>query len=324
MVGVVQFDRFGGPDVLQYVEAPIGEPGPGEARIAHTAIGLNFIDVYHRTGLYPLALPSRLGGEGAGVVVSTGAGVTHVRAGDRVAYTAPAPLGAYSEERVLDARWLVRLPKEISAEAGAAIMLKGLTSWYLLERSYRVVAGDWVLLYAAAGGVGLIAAQWAHHLGARVIGIVGTEEKRALALAHGCEHVLLSRDDVPARVRELTGGVGVPVVYDSVGRDTFFQSLDCLRPHGVMVSFGNSSGKVEPFSLQELTKRGSLYVTRPTLFDFIRARSDLDTAAGELFDLVVKGILKVGVHQRYRLRDAAVAHRDLEARRTTGSSILVP
>jgi len=323
MVLAVQFDRFGGPEVLQYREVAVGDPKAGEARIAHTAVGLNFIDVYHRTGLYPLALPSGLGGEGAGVVVATGPGVAHVRKGDRVAYTAPAPLGSYSQERILDARWLVRLPEGISDRAGAAMMLKGLTAWYLLERSYRVARGDWILLYAAAGGVGLITAQWARHLGARVIGVVSTTTKRELALAHGCEHVLLSSADVPAQVRELTGG-GVPVVYDSVGRDTFMQSLDCLRPHGVMVSFGNSSGRVEPVALAELTKRGSLYVTRPTLYDFIRARADLDSASAELFGLVQQGVVEIAVNQTYALRDAADAHRDLEARRTTGSTVLLP
>jgi NADPH:quinone reductase len=324
MVRAIQFDRFGGPEVLEYREVPIGEPGPGQARVAHTAIGLNFIDVYHRTGLYPLTLPSGLGGEGAGVVVSVGDGVAHVRAGDRVAYTAPAPLGSYAEERVLDARWLVKLPSAIGDQAGAAMMLKGLTAWYLLKRSYRVARGDWILLYAAAGGVGLIASQWARQLGARVIGIVSTPEKRELALAHGCEQVLLSDEGIAARVREITGGKGVPVVYDSVGRATFLQSLDCLRPHGVMVSFGNSSGKVEPVALADLTKRGSLYLTRPTLYDFIRERADLEAASAELFELVHKGVVEIRVHQTYPLAAAAGAHRDLEARRTTGSTVFVP
>jgi NADPH2:quinone reductase len=324
MVRAIQFDRFGGPEVLQVRDVPIGEPGPGQARVAHSAIGLNFIDVYHRTGLYPLSLPSGLGGEAAGVVSSVGEGVTHVRAGDRVAYTAPAPLGSYSQERVLDARWLVKLPSAISDQAGAAMMLKGLTAWYLLQRSYCVTRGDWIVLYAAAGGVGLIASQWARHLGARVIGVVSTPAKRELALASGCEQVVLADDDVPARVRALTGGKGVPAVYDSVGRDTFFRSLDCLRPHGVLVSFGNSSGKVEPFALAELTKRGSLYVTRPTLYDFIRERADLDAGSTELFDLVQKGVVEIGVHQTYPLAEAAAAHRDLEARRTTGSTVFVP
>jgi NADPH:quinone reductase len=324
MARAIRFERFGGPEVLQYVEVGVPEPGPGQARLVHSAVGVNFIDVYHRTGLYPLTLPSGIGGEAAGVVAATGSGVTHVRVGDRVAYTAHAPLGAYSTERVLDARWLVRLPPGIRDETGAAMMLKGLTAWYLLYRSFKVSTGDWIVLYAAAGGVGSIAAQWARHLKARVIGIVGSAAKREVALANGCEHVLLASEPIPARVRELTGGVGVPVVYDSVGRDTFLQSLDCLRPHGVLVSFGNSSGTVEPFSLLELMRRGSLYVTRPTLIDFIRAREDLEAGSRELFELVEKGALKIAIGQRYELRDAAQAHRELESRNTTGSSILLP
>jgi NADPH2:quinone reductase len=323
MVRAIQFDRFGGPEVLQYREVEVPEPGPGQARVRHTAVGLNFIDVYHRTGLYPLPLPSGLGSEAAGVVVATGSGVDHVRVGDRVAYNAPGSLGSYSQERVLDARWLVKLPRAIDDRTGAAIMLKGLTAWYLLKRSYEVARGEWILLYAAAGGVGLIAAQWARHLGARVIGVVSTEAKRALALEHGCEHVLLDGDDVRARVRELTGG-GVPVVYDSVGRDTLFQSLDCLRPHGLLVSFGNSSGKPAPLELNELMKRGSLYVTRPTLADFIREPADLDAGTAELFGLIERGVIEIAVNQTYPLADAATAHRDLEARRTTGSTVLLP
>jgi NADPH:quinone reductase len=323
MTRAIRFDSFGGPDVLQYRDVVLAEPGPGQARVAHRAIGVNFIDVYHRTGLYPLTLPSGLGGEGAGVVSVVGPGVTHVAPGDRVAYTAPAPLGSYADERLVDAQWLVKLPAGLSEQTGAAMMLKGLTAWYLLQRSYRVAAGQWILLYAAAGGVGLIAAQWARELGVRVIGVVGSEAKRELALAHGCEHVLLDGDDIPRRVRELSGG-GVPVVYDSVGRATFLQSLDCLRPHGLLVSFGNSSGKVEPFGLQELTKRGSLYVTRPTLYDFIRDRHALETGATELFALVEQGKVAIAVNQTYALRDAAQAHRDLEARRTTGCTVLIP
>ena len=323
MTRAIRFDSFGGPEVLDYRDAELGEPGKGEARVAHRAIGLNFIDVYHRTGLYPLALPSGLGGEGAGVVTAVGSGVTHVAPGDRVAYTAPAPLGSYADERVIDARWLVKLPPSIAFETGAAMMLKGLTAWYLLKRSFEVARGDWVLLYAAAGGVGLIAAQWARELGARVIGVVGTAAKRELALRAGCEHVLLDGDDIAPRVRELSGG-GVPVVYDSVGRTTFYQSLDCLRPHGVLVSFGNSSGKVEPFGLHELTKRGSLYVTRPTLYDFIGDRASLDAGTAELFALVEQGRVEIAVNQTYALRDAAQAHRDLEARKTTGCTVLIP
>lgn len=323
MTRAILFDSFGGPEVLQYREVELGAPAPGQARVAHRAIGVNFIDVYHRTGLYPLTLPSGLGGEGAGVVTVVGPGVTHVAPGDRVAYTAPAPLGSYADERVVDAKWLVKLPATLGEQTGAAMMLKGLTAWYLLKRSYRVAAGEWILLYAAAGGVGLIAAQWARELGARVIGVVGSEAKRELAKTHGCEHVLLDGDDIPRRVRELSGG-GVPVVYDSVGRTTFHQSLDCLRPHGLLVSFGNSSGKVEPFGLQELTKRGSLYVTRPTLYDFIRDPGELQVGASELFALVERGKIEIAVNQTYALRDAAQAHRDLEARRTTGCTVLIP
>jgi NADPH:quinone reductase len=323
MTHAIRFDSFGGPEVLQYREVELDAPGAGEARVAHRAIGLNFIDVYHRTGLYPLTLPSGLGGEGAGVVTAVGAGVTHLALGDRVAYTSPGTLGSYADERNVDAKWLVKLPDGVSEQTGAAMMLKGLTSWYLLKRSYPVAAGDWVVLYAAAGGVGLIAAQWARELGARVIGVVGSEAKRELARSMGCEHVLLDGDDIPARVRELSGG-GVPVVYDSVGRTSFYQSLDCLRPHGVLVSFGNSSGKVEPFSLHELMRRGSLYVTRPTLHDFIRERSALESGAAELFKLVERGRVAIEVNQTYALGDAAQAHRDLEARRTTGCTVLVP
>ncbi|HUQ53157.1 MAG TPA: quinone oxidoreductase [Gammaproteobacteria bacterium] len=323
MTRAILFDSFGGPEVLQYREVELAAPGEGQARIAHRAIGVNFIDVYHRTGLYPLKLPSGLGGEGAGVVTAVGPGVTTVVPGDRVAYTAPAPLGSYADERLVDAKWLVKLPPNVGEQTGAAMMLKGLTAWYLLKRSYRVAAGDWVLLYAAAGGVGLIAAQWARELGVRVIGVVGTEAKRELALRAGCEHVLLDGDDIPRRVREISGG-GVPVVYDSVGRTTFYQSLDCLRPHGLLVSFGNSSGKVEPFALQELMKRGSLYVTRPTLQDFIRDPRDLESGAAELLGLVERGRVKIAVNQTYALRDAAQAHRDLEARRTTGCTVLIP
>jgi NADPH2:quinone reductase len=323
MTRAIRFDSFGGPEVLEYREVELPALSEGQARVAHRAIGVNYVDVYHRTGLYPLPLPSGLGGEGAGVVVEVGPGVVHVAPGDRVAYTAPAPLGSYADERVIDARWLVELPDTIAEQTAAAMMLKGLTAWYLLTRSFKVARGDWMVLYAAAGGVGLIAAQWARELGARVIGIVGTAAKRELARAHGCEHVLLDGDDIPRAVRELSGG-GVPVVYDSVGRTTFYQSLDCLRPHGVLVSFGNSSGKVEPFGLHELTRRGSLYVTRPTLYDFIGDRASLEAGAAELFALVADGRIDIEVNQTYPLRDAAQAHRDLEARRTTGSTVLLP
>ena len=323
MTRAIRFDSFGGPEVLEMREVEVAPPGEGEARVAHRAIGVNFIDVYHRTGLYPLTLPSGLGGEGAGVVTAVGPGVTHVKVGDRVAYTASTSLGSYSDERLVAARWLVKLPSAIDEKTGAAIMLKGLTAWYLLKRSFKVAPGDWILFYAAAGGVGLIAIQWARELGARVIGVVSTPAKRDLALKHGCDHVLLDGDDIPRRVRELSNG-GVPVVYDSVGRTTVYQSLDCLRPHGVLVSFGNASGKVEPFGLHELMRRGSLYVTRPTLYDFIAERASLEAGAAELFSLVEKRRVMIEVNQTYALADAAQAHRDLEARKTTGSTILIP
>jgi len=324
MTQAIRIHEFGGPEVLRFEQVQVGDPGPEQVRLRHTAIGLNMVDTYYRSGLYPVHLPTGLGGEGAGVVVATGGQVQGLQAGDRVAYAAPPPLDAYAEERLIDARWLVPLPEGISDETAAAMMLKGLTSWYLLKRSYRVRAGDWLLLYAAAGGVGLIAAQWAKLLGAHVIGVVSTQEKRELALANGCEHVVLADQDVVAAVRELTHGEGVAAVYDSVGRATFIQSLDCLRKHGVMVSFGNASGPVEPVALLDLTKRGSLYLTRPTLYHFIDERRELEQAAKELFELVTAGQLTISVQQRYGLSDTAQAHRDLEQRRTTGSSVLLP
>jgi NADPH:quinone reductase len=324
MTRAIRIDEFGGPEVLALRKVDVREPGPGQVRVRHTAIGLNMIDIYYRTGLYALELPSGLGSEAAGVVVAAGPGVESFSPGDRVAYTSPPPLDGYAEERIIDAKWLVRLPDGIADDTAAAIILKGLTSWYLLNRSYTVKRGEWMLLYAAAGGVGLIASEWAASLGARVIGVVGSEEKRAVALGHGCEAALLMNEDVPARVRELTGGEGVPVVYDSIGRDTFFQSLDCLRRHGVMVSFGNASGPVEPFSPLELLRRGSLYVTRPTLFDFIGDRGDLEAGSRELLARVASGAVKVEIGQRYPLTRVADAHRDLAARKTTGSTVLIP
>lgn len=324
MVRAICIESFGGPEVLQWREIDPGQPGFGEVRVQHVAVGLNMVDTYYRTGLYPLELPSGLGSEAAGVVTAVGSGVDTVLPGDRVAYAAPPPLAAYSEQRRIAARWLVKLPADVAEETAAAMMLKGLTAWYLLHRSYRAGAGEWIVLHAAAGGVGLIACQWARHLGARVIGVVGEERKRALALAHGCEEVLVADDDIVARVRALTGGEGVPVVYDSIGRRTFVQSLDCLRPHGCLVSFGNASGPVEPFSPLELARRGSLYLTRPTLFDFIRDRRELEHGAAALFDVVERGAVRIEVRQRYALADAATAHRDLERRRTTGSSVLLP
>jgi NADPH2:quinone reductase len=324
MKHAIRIHEFGGPEVLRYEQVEIDAPGPRQVHVRHTAIGSNMVDTYYRTGLYPTPLPAGLGGEAAGVVLAVGEQVSNLNVGDRVAYAAPPPLDAYAEERLIDAQWLVKLPDGVADETAAAMMLKGLTSWYLLKRSYRVQAGDWVLLYAAAGGVGLIAAQWAKLLAVHVIGVVSTEAKRALALAHGCEHVLLADQDIVAGVRDLTQGMGVAAVYDSVGRKTFIQSLDCLRKHGVMVSFGNASGPVDPVALSDLTKRGSLYLTRPTLFHFIDERSELEQAAGELFELVTTRQLRINVQQRYALRDTAQAHRDLEQRKTTGSTVLLP
>jgi NADPH2:quinone reductase len=307
---------------LETVDLP--EPAEGEARIRHTAIGLNFIDTYHRSGLYPQDLPSGLGSEAAGVVEAVGRGVTEVRPGDRVVYTG-RPTDAYSEARNFKALKLVPVPEGVSDEQAAAVLLKGLTAWYLVRRSYRIEKGDPVLLLAAAGGVGSLVSQWARHLGATVIGIVSTQEKAKLARSQGCHHVVMAdNEDTAAAVRRLTGGEGVAAVYDGVGRDTFFSSLDALRPHGVMVSFGNASGAVEPFAPSELASRHSLYVTRPVLFDFIDTRERLLAACDELFGLVGSGVIKVKVNQRYPLKDAARAHRDLADRKTTGSTVLLP
>lgn len=323
MPGAIRFHEPGGPEVLRWEHVEVGEPGPGEVRVRHTAAGLNFIDTYHRSGLYPLPLPSGLGSEAAGRIEAVGAGVTVFAPGDRVCYVHRPP-DSYTEARNLPASSVLHVPDAIDDETAAAMLLKGLTAWYLLRRSYPVQRGDSVLLYAAAGGVGQIAAQWANHLGARVIGVVSSDAKAEQARAAGCSEVLMADEPVAERVRALTDGEGVAAVYDSVGRDTFFASLDALRRHGTMVSFGNASGPVEPFALLELARRGSLYVTRPVLFDFIDTRAGLEAAAGELFDVVGSGIVRVGVNQRYALRDAARAHADLEARRTTGSSVLLP
>jgi NADPH2:quinone reductase len=274
--------------------------------------------------VYPIKLPSGVGSEAAGTVLAVGPGVVDLAPGDRVAYAAPPPTDAYSTERLIDARWLVKLPPGIDDESAAAMMLKGLTSWYLLKRTYPVQRGDWILLYAAAGGVGSLLGQWAQELGVRVIGVVGTAEKRKRALEHGCNEVLLADGEIVKAVREITHGEGVAVVYDSVGRDTFLQSLDCLRRRGLMVSFGASSGPVPPFTVADLAKRGSLYVTRPTLFDYIALAEDLRAGSSELFALVAAGKLRVDVNQRYSLRDAKRAHEDLQARRTTGSTVLLP
>lgn len=323
-VNAIRIHEHGGPEVLRFDSVDLAEPAAGEAQVRHTAIGLNFIDTYHRSGLYPVELPAGLGSEAAGEVAAVGQGVTELKPGDRVVYTG-RPADAYSEARNFPAGQLVPIPDGVSDEQAAAVFLKGLTAWYLLRRSYRVQKGDRILLLAAAGGVGSLASQWADHLGATVIGIVSTEEKAALARTQGCQHIIMAdARDSAAKVRQLTGGEGVAAVYDSVGKDTFFSSLDALRPHGVMVSFGNASGPVGPFAPSELAKRHSLYVTRPVLFDFVDTREHLLAASKELFDLVGRGILKININQRYALRDAAEAHRDLEARKTTGSTILLP
>jgi NADPH2:quinone reductase len=292
--------------------------------IRQTAVGLNFIDVYERTGLYPGTLPMGLGREGAGVVEAVGPGVRGVAVGERVAY-ASSQAGAYAQERVLPADRLVKIPDGVSDRLAAAAMLKGLTAQFLLRRTYRVRKGTAVVVHAAAGGVGLIAAQWARHLGALVIGVVGSDAKAAVALQHGCHHALvLGRDDMAARVRELTGGLGAHVVYDSVGKDTFVASLDSLRPLGMMVTYGNASGPVPPLAPLELAKRGSLFLTRPTLFHYVARRADLDRAARELFGVIGSGVVRIEIGQTYALQDAAQAHRDLEARRTIGSTVLIP
>ena len=324
MAKAIRIERNGGPDVMQYVDVEVAAPAPDEVQVRHTAIGVNYIDVYDRTGLYPMALPGSLGREAAGVVVATGRKVKGFRKGDRVAYVHTQP-GAYTELRNVPAARLVKVPKAISDEQAAAMMLKGLTAQYLLRRTYRVKKGDWILVHAAAGGVGLILCQWARALGAKVIGVVGSDAKAALAKKHGCHHTLISgRDDVVKSVKALTKGAGVAVVYDSVGADTFFPSLDSLAPLGMMVTYGNASGPVAPFSPLELSKRGSLFLTRPSLFAYIAERSDLDAMARDLFRAVASRKVKIVVGQRYALADAAKSHADLEARKTTGSSVLLP
>lgn len=324
MAKAIRMNRSGGPEVLEYVDVEVGEPGPGEARVRHAAIGVNFIDVYFRTGLYAQPLPGGLGKEGAGVVEAIGEGVTEVRVGDRVAY-AGGPTGAYADVRIMPASVLLRLPDEVSFETGAAMMLQGLTVQYLLNRTCQVKAGDTILFHAAAGGVGLIACQWAKAIGANLIGTVGSDEKAALAKAAGAAHVInYNTENFTERVREITKGEKVKVVYDSIGKDTFIGSLDCLAPLGLMVSFGNASGPVAPFSLTELASRGSLFVTRPSLFSYAAKRADLEAMAADLFQMVASGKVKIDIHQRYQLADAARAHIDLEARKTTGSSILLP
>jgi NADPH:quinone reductase len=323
-VRAIRFNRTGGPEVLTWEEVTVGSPGAGQVTVKHTAVGLNFIDTYHRTGLYPVQLPSGIGLEAAGVVEAVADGVTEFAVGDRVAY-GTGPIGAYSEIRNIAADKIVKIPEGIEDRTAAAIMLKGLTAQYLLRRTYRVKAGDTILVHAAAGGVGLLLCQWAKHLGATVIGTVGSTAKGEIARAHGCDHTVLYRvTDVAKRVRELTGGAGVPVVYDGVGKDTFAASLDSLAPLGMMVSFGNASGPVASLDPLVLSQKGSLFFTRPTLMHYTAKREDLLSMAGELFDVVKSGAVKVEVNQSYRLFDAAHAHRDLESRKTTGSSVLTP
>lgn len=324
MSRLIRFERTGGPEVLQWVEADLAPPAAGEAQLRHHAVGLNYIDTYHRSGLYPVPLPSGIGLEAAGVVEAVGEGVTDLQPGDRVAY-AGGPLGAYAERRNIPADRLVRLPDALSFEQGAAMMLQGLTAQYLLRRTYRVQPGDTILIHAAAGGVGLIVCQWAKALGATVIGTVGSDEKAELARQHGCDHAIVyTRENVSSRVRELTGGEGVPVVYDSIGKDTFMDSLACLRPMGTMVTFGNASGPVAPFDPGLLGKMGSLFLTRPSLFAYSARREDLLAMAEDLFAVVLSGQVRLSINQRFPLQDAATAHRELEARRTTGSTVLVP
>lgn len=322
MAKAIRMQQVGGPEVMQLVDVEVGNPGPGEARVRQMACGLNYIDVYFRTGMYPQALPAGLGMEGAGVVEAVGEGVTHVKVGDRVAYAGKPP-GAYASERVMPAGVLVKLPDAISFETGAAMMLKGMTVQYLFRRTFKLQPGQTILFHAAAGGVGLIAMQWAKALGVTVIGTVGSDEKAELARAHGCDHTIVyTRENFVERVKEITGGQGVPVVYDSIGKDTFEGSLDCLSPFGMMVSYGNASGPVPPVPLTAL--KGTLFLTRPSLMPYTDKRSDLEATAQDLMDVVASGKVNIRIDQRYALGDVAQAHRDLESRKTTGSTILLP
>lgn len=323
MTHAIRIHSYGGPEVLRWESIDVPEPGPGQARVRHTAIGLNFIDTYERTGLYPLALPAVLGREAAGVVEAVGPRVSQVKAGDRVAYAFNSA-GAYSEARVLSAERLVRIPEGVDDRHAAALMLKGLTAQMLLRQIYRVRKGNTLLVHAAAGGVGSIVVQWAKHLGATVIAVVGSTDKAQRVHELGADRVLLSGEDWVGQTKAATGNGGVDVVYDSVGKDTFIGSLDCLRPRGLMVTYGNASGPVPPMAPLELSKRGSLFLTRPTLFHYIPTRAALVRAASELFELVAKSVIGVHVGQVYPLQDAARAHVDLEARRTVGSTVLVP
>lgn len=323
MPHVIRIQQNGGPEQMLWEEVAVGEPGPGEVRVRNTAVGLNFIDTYHRSGLYPMPLPLVLGSEGAGVVEAVGPKVKEFKVGDRVAYA--QPIGAYAEVLIRPVARLVKIPAGIKDETAAAMMLKGMTAWYLCRRTYRVKKGDTIVVHAAAGGVGQILCQWAKHLGATVIGTVGSDEKVALAKKVGCKHVVvMSREKLSERVKAITKGKGVPVVYDGVGKDTFMESLDCLAPCGLMASFGNASGAVPPVNIGVLAQKGSLFLTRPTLVNYTSSREDLLTAARELFAVVKKGAVKITINQRYPLREAAQAHRDLESRKTTGSTVLLP
>jgi NADPH:quinone reductase len=324
MPHAIRIHTPGGPEALVYEEVAVGAPAAGEARVRHTAIGLNYIDTYHRSGLYPLPLPATIGQEAAGVVEAVGAGVTWVKPGDRVAYSG-GPTGAYSTERVMPADKLVKIPDGVDDATAATLMLKGLTVQYLFRQTYPLKAGETILFHAAAGGVGLIACQWAKALGVTMIGTVGSDEKAELAKAHGCAHTIVyTREDFVARTKELTGGKGVPVVYDAVGKDTFPQSLDCLSLRGLFVSFGNSSGPIAAFSIGLLAQKGSLYATRPTLFSYANTREALTAMADDMFALVKAGKLRSEPRQRFALKDAAAAHRALESRATTGATILIP
>ncbi len=320
----IRVHEHGGPEVLRLEDIPTPQPGPGEIRVRHTAIGVNFIDTYFRTGLYkPPGLPFTPGNEGAGVVEAVGDGVTEVRVGERVAYA--ATLGSYADERLLPAKAVVRIPDGVDDDTAAAMMLKGMTAQYLLRRTFAAKPGDTILFHAAAGGVGLIISQWAKHIGCTVIGTVGSADKAELAREHGCDHVILYRDeDFVARVKEITGGAGCAVVYDGIGKATFPASLDCLRPFGTFVSFGNASGPVPPFDLALLSQKGSLFATRPTLFTHIAKREDLEAISGELFEVVRSGVVKIPVHARAKLTEAAEVHRALEGRETTGATVLHP
>lgn len=323
MAKAMRFHKQGGPEVMQYEDVQVGDPGQGQARIRHTAIGVNFVDVYQRSGLYPMQLPMVAGNEAAGVVEAVGAGVTELKAGERIAYTGLP--GSYCDQRIVPADRLVKLPQGISDEQAASMMLKGLTVHYLIHSTYAVKKGETVLWHAAAGGVGLIACQWLKALGVSVIGTAGSDEKCSLAKAHGAEHVInYSRENFVERVKAITGGKGVPVVYDSVGKNTWEGSLDCLRPRGLMVSFGNASGAVPPVNIGILQAKGSLYLTRPTLATHIASRADLVERSNSLFEMVKSGKVKIETTGRYKLADAAQAHRDLEGRKTTGSIVLQP